>query len=328
MPTYNTPHKMLEQAINSILAQTYKDFEFIIIDDCSTDNAYEYLTSISDKRIKVIKNEKNIGITASLNVGLRAARGKYIARMDSDDIALPERFEKQLAFMEKNNDVIVCGTWYDMFGSKTGTVKRIVPPRQYLECYNLFGNVFGLCHPSAFFRADMLRKNNIEYDENLPTAQDYGMWSNCVKYGEIANVGEVLMKYRIHNSQVSVSKRQLQIECAMRVQKKLLSDLLGEVDEHTLKKHYDFSDARYITYGMRNWFDFLVDQNNKTGIYDKVAFRVVTKQILKNKITNAATVVKGFKPLCNLLKLTTMRESFFVFNIIFKRMLGQILVKK
>ena len=109
MPTYNTPREFLENAIQSILRQTYGDFEFIIVDDCSTDDTEEYLRSIADSRIRVIRNQTNLGITKSLNIGLREARGEYIARMDSDDIALPERFEKQLKFMQEHQNVIVCG---------------------------------------------------------------------------------------------------------------------------------------------------------------------------------------------------------------------------
>ena len=94
MPTYNTEVSILKEAVDSILNQTFGDFEFIIIDDGSTNNSVEYLKSLQDQRVKIIRNDTNIGITKSLNIGLRAAKGKYIARMDSDDIAFPDRFEK------------------------------------------------------------------------------------------------------------------------------------------------------------------------------------------------------------------------------------------
>ena len=106
MPSFNTPVEMLAKAVDSILEQTYRDFEFIIIDDGSTGSCREYLESLSDPRIRIIHNEKNLGITKSLNIGLRAARGKYIARMDADDICISDRFEKQYKFMEEHTDEV------------------------------------------------------------------------------------------------------------------------------------------------------------------------------------------------------------------------------
>ena len=127
MPNYNTSVEYLSLAVDSILSQTYENFEFIIIDDCSTDESVDYLASITDPRVRVIRNDVNRGITASLNVALDNARGDYIARMDSDDVSLPERFEKQIAFMEANPDVIVCGTWIQSFGGADYIQKRIIP---------------------------------------------------------------------------------------------------------------------------------------------------------------------------------------------------------
>ena len=118
MPVFNTPVSYLKEAVDSILTQTVKDFEFIIINDGSTYSCKEYLESLSDPRIRIIHNEKNLGITKSLNIGLREARGKYIARMDDDDISIPIRFEKQFAFMESNPDIILCGSKKVTIGKK------------------------------------------------------------------------------------------------------------------------------------------------------------------------------------------------------------------
>ena len=133
MPTYNTQISILREAVDSILNQTFSDFEFIIIDDGSANDTYEYLKSIPDERIKIIKNDTNIGITKSLNIGFRAARGKYIARMDSDDIAFPDRFEKQYAFMESHPDVFVCGSKAIFF--KDRALPDIKPAEQTKKQY-------------------------------------------------------------------------------------------------------------------------------------------------------------------------------------------------
>ena len=118
MPVFNTPVSFLREAVDSIINQTFKDFEFIIIDDGCTGSCSEYLESLSDPRIRIIHNERNLGITKSLNIGLREARGKYIARMDDDDISIPIRFEKQFAFMESNPDIILCGSKKVTIGKK------------------------------------------------------------------------------------------------------------------------------------------------------------------------------------------------------------------
>ena len=118
MPTYNTPVDILREAVESILWQTFRDFEFIIIDDGSTNESVDYLNRLEDKRIRLIRNPENISITKSLNISFRAAQGKSIARMDSDDISLPTHFEKQYVFMERHPDVIVCGTNVEGFGAE------------------------------------------------------------------------------------------------------------------------------------------------------------------------------------------------------------------
>ena len=151
MPNYNTSLPFLEEAVNSILAQTYSNFEFIIVDDCSTDESYGFLQSLTDPRIRLIRNDENMGVTASLNKGFRLAKGTYIARMDSDDISFPTRFERQLAFMTENPDVIVCGTFAEEIGDRNGKRCRKIPNMEEYQCGVLFGNVFGLIHPTAFF---------------------------------------------------------------------------------------------------------------------------------------------------------------------------------
>ena len=132
MPVYNVEISMLEEAVNSILSQTFQDFEFIIIDDASNDDTYNYLNGIKDERIILIRNSEHLGITKSLNIGLKEAKGKYIARMDGDDISLPQRFEKQYEYMESHPDVIVCGTGVEIFGERSKKYcRKISDPESY-----------------------------------------------------------------------------------------------------------------------------------------------------------------------------------------------------
>ena len=116
MANYKTKIEYLQEAIDSILNQTYRNFELIIIDDCSQDESVDYIKSINDNRVRLLINDKNSGPAVTRNRGLEVAKGKYIAIMDSDDISMPTRLEKQVAYMEMNPDVFVCGTWFEKFG--------------------------------------------------------------------------------------------------------------------------------------------------------------------------------------------------------------------
>ena len=124
MPAYNA-EKYIAESIESILSQTFTDFEFIIINDASTDSTKEIIESFQDSRIILINNEQNLGVAKSLNIGIATAKGKYIARMDADDISLPERFQTQFNFMEKNPDIDICGSWARMFGDKDDCMQTL-----------------------------------------------------------------------------------------------------------------------------------------------------------------------------------------------------------
>ena len=299
MPTYNTQISILKEAVDSILNQTFSDFEFIIIDDGSANDTYEYLKSIPDKRIKIIKNDTNIGITKSLNIGFRAARGKYIARMDSDDIAFPDRFEKQYAFMESHPDVFVCGSKAIFF--KDGALPDIKPAEQTKKQYTfikkkdsrrkesteivnckvedmesyrvrmIFTNP-GPLHPTAFFNHEKLIQYHIEYNEDLVYAQDYDLWMRISSFGQICTLPEVLLYYRAHSGQISKAHREKQIECDQMTQRKLLEQLLDNVSEEDLSFHYKHSSGYYsnakISPRAIQWYGRILTANRERKIYD------------------------------------------------------------
>ena len=322
MPTHNTDISVLKAAVDSILNQTYKDFEFIIIDDCSQNDTPQYLASLFDKRIKVITNTEKLGITKSLNIALRVAKGDYIARMDADDISLPERFQRQFDFMEANPDVIVCGTWIQAFGDKHYIQKRIIPEREYFRCSMLFGNQYGLSHPTAFFRGAELRKHSIEYDEELPAAQDYGMWSVCCEYGEIANVPEILLHYRVHDKQITVSKRNIQMKCTKMVQEKLLSRL-GVDDSSEVDTHYETCFEEGVTSKAAKWFTRLISINNEKEIYDKYTFKKCLHDLKCSKINQLVTQTKLPENIFRIYSVTSVSQYFpltvYIVKKVFKR---------
>jgi glycosyltransferase involved in cell wall biosynthesis len=223
MGIYSENEIWLKDSINSILNQTFTQFEFIIINDnpereLNTSILNEF--KLSDKRIIVINNEKNLGLTRSLNIGLKLAKGKYIARMDADDISLPNRFSKQFSFMEAHKEVVACGSFIKIFG-KINRVDTSLP-----TSYESFRNVLllknPLPHPTAFIRNEILKKNSITYDENLKFSQDFGLWANLSMYGALSNIPKILLKYRVTDNQISISSKSGQISCAQSVRKGLL----------------------------------------------------------------------------------------------------------
>lgn len=274
MSNYNTPEVYLCEAIESVLNQTYTDFEFIIVDDCSTDNSLEIISSYKDPRISIIKNEVNMGITQSLNRALAKSKGKYVARMDADDICLPERFQKQVDYLENHPDTIVCGTWVELFGDGASVYHekyscKVLPEREELQINLLFGNHMNIIHPTAMFNHKLLKDNKITYNENYIFAQDYRMWVECAQKGELANVPEVLFKYRIHNKAVSSDKKSIQTECAKNIMAEQLSWLDLELPENWETIHFGLLTGRK-PYDLRykKWIATIVAQNKKYRKYN------------------------------------------------------------
>lgn len=274
MSNYNTSEEYLREAIESILNQTYSDFEFIIVDDCSTDNSLDIINSYTDPRIVILKNEKNLGITKSLNRALKIAKGEFVARMDGDDIALPERLEKQVDFLRADPDVIVCGTWVELFGNGASeynekTSCKKLPDRETLCINLLFGNHLNIIHPTAMFNHRLLKANGITYNEDYIYAQDYRMWVECSKVAKLANVPEILFKYRIHGNAVSVSKKAVQTECTKNIMAEQLTWLGLEMPEDWETVHFALLTGRK-PYDLRykKWIKTIIKANKKFKIFN------------------------------------------------------------
>lgn len=203
MCVYNTPKDYLLDAVKSILKQTYSNFEFIIVDDCSSIDLFED-NIFKDERIILLKNDSNLGLSKSRNRGICISKGKYIAIMDSDDISLPTRIEKQVEYMENNPDVVVCGTWFMFFGIKNHEVKIDIDDNEYYRCCLIFGNSPTLRNPSTMIRKQVLVENNIKCDERFKLySEDYKLWIQLSALGKITNYKEVLLYYRTHENQAT-----------------------------------------------------------------------------------------------------------------------------
>lgn len=203
MSVYNTKEEYLREAIDSILNQTDSDFEFIIVDDASDEATKAVLHSYTDNRIKLITNNENKGLTVNLNVALQEAKGKYIVRMDADDIAHPSRIEKMTHHMDNNPEINVLGCYMDCGGIIRKYYGNI--PHDLRKTLLLFDNT-GLGHPSVIFRKSFLDEYNIHYDDDIKKSQDYEIWTRCIKHSNINVYPECLMTYRIHDGQISTGQ--------------------------------------------------------------------------------------------------------------------------
>ena len=222
MPNYNC-EKYISEAIESILKQTYKNFEFIIIDDFSTDNSWKIIKKYSkkDKRIKCFRNEKNLQIVKTLNFGLTKCIGKYIARMDSDDISLKNRLKVQVEFLERNKKFVGCGTNLEMFwNKKKNTIKRLYEFK-YKSLYKnrLIKSPFA--HPAIMIKSEIYKK--YKYDENFLYCEDWELWLKILKKYEMINLNKNLYLYRQFDTQTKFLKTKRTIYNCIRLRFKYMS---------------------------------------------------------------------------------------------------------
>lgn len=272
MPVYNGA-RYLREAIDSILSQTYGDFEFLIINDGSTDESAALVESYTDHRIRLVHNDGNMGLIATLNRGIELSRGEYIARMDCDDISLPLRLAKQVEFMDQHQDVGVCGTWLTMIGRK----EDAKPPigHDAIVCRLMFESA--LLHPTVMLRRGIFFDNSLYYDPGYPHAEDFELWVRCAKFCKLANIGEVLLYYRIHSDQVSEVHSQRQLASANLVRLSQVEGLgiVPTPEEKTL--HYRVwpprtgaNEAFLVDSG--NWLMKLKTVNSVSGRYRAESF--------------------------------------------------------
>lgn len=199
MPVYKTNEKYLREAIESILNQTYKDFEFLILDDCPNDSRESIVKSYNDERIKYFKNEKNLGISKTRNKLIDLSSGEYLAVFDHDDISLPTRFEKEVEYLDNNPDVgVVSCNFKTLIKQKEGSL----PNNDEDIKLGLMGGCI-ILHPASMIRKSVLINNNIRYEEEFSPAEDYMMWCRLIKYTKFHNIKEVLFNYRDHDQNTS-----------------------------------------------------------------------------------------------------------------------------
>jgi len=236
MPVYNC-RKYIEESVNSILNQTFTDFEFLIIDDCSTDGTREYLQALKDPRIRIITKTKNSGITSSLNMGLDAAQGEYIARMDGDDISQPHRFQKQVDLLDYEKDIILCGSWIRLTDKN-----KVVPyPSSPEEIEEMLFRKNAVAHPTAMLRRSVVAEHGLRYDPALEHSEDYDLWTRMAEFGKMKNIPEPLLIYRVHGNQAASIRKKEQRNNTIRINTRILQRLYSDEPSLNIYEDQDFN---------------------------------------------------------------------------------------
>ena len=277
MATYNA-EKYLKEAMDSILNQTFKDFEFIIIDDDSNDKTVEIIKSYSDPRIKLIINPSNLGLPTSLNKGIEFSSGEFLVRMDPDDISLPERFTTQIEFMNKHNDIVICGSNAKSIGSKNNVIMSSPNNSDEIKVSLLFKTT--LIHPTIFIRKSFLVKNELKYSPQFLQTQDYDLYTRASTFGKLANINKVLLLYRKHDKQASSEKIQNQFEYAKTIIKRQLVALgmnpaNKEIEIALSVKRYLFLDDKNFPEKLEGLMQKIINANKTKNIYSEKAMKSV-----------------------------------------------------
>ncbi|BAZ42345.1 glycosyl transferase family protein [Calothrix sp. NIES-4101] len=226
MPVYNG-ECYLQETIDSILSQTLCDFEFLIINDGSTDYTKEIICSYNDPRIRLIDNESNLGLTKCLNKGLQLAKGELIARQDADDISYPERFAQQVDFLETHPEVALLGTWYNIIDAQGNIVGQGEKP---CKCTQIRWELSFCCsfiHSSVMFRKSTILEQVGFYDETFIYAQDYDLWCRIACKLKVANLNEYLLKLRLNPSSMTATYGSIVENEPLKIRINNIENLLG-----------------------------------------------------------------------------------------------------
>ncbi len=274
MPAYNG-EKHIAEAIESILSQTLDDFELLIVNDGSTDNSRKIASSYGDHRIRIVDNDENMGIIATLNKGIEASQGAFLARMDADDVSYPTRLEKQVEFMRANPSVGICGSWVKTIGKPIARVLPKPASHAAIKAGLFFQNQ--IHHPSAIMRTAWIRRNGLYYDKSFIYLEDWELWQRASHYFPLANIPEVLVKYRLSGTTISSSRHEQQLKTIRRMCQRNQEDLGMQVNHKSIDIHYALSTRSYPSEhnsltDIEKWLCEVYAANQHSGMYDEQVF--------------------------------------------------------
>ena len=275
----------LHEAISSVLAQTFKNFELIVIDDCSTDESTTIVNSFKDTRVRLIIPGERLRICNALNLGIENAKGQFFARMDADDICSPLRLERQVRFLQRHPEIGFCGSWVRRFGTtqQPQTYRRPVGAMR-VRAFALFDNP--MVHSSVMLRRDVLRRIGVGYRDDFANAEDYDLWSRLFEISLGDNLPEILMDYRVHTQSVT-NQKTAEMDCTacrvlMRELKRLgLEPTDGEVMQHRLwaTGRLNLDDISRDIDSAEQWLVRLLEANRMSCAFNPAAFLWATREI-------------------------------------------------
>ena len=272
----------LEEAVRSVIAQSFSDWEFVVVDDGSADATAAILERHrrADARIRVVP-QAPLGLAESLNRGLRLARGAYVARMDADDVCSPDRLAVQVAAMDAHPEVGVCGSWIETFGMGKPAIRCYPLDDASIRSWMLFESV--LAHPSVMIRREVLERHGLAYDGTMPHAEDYDLWVRAARVTKLANVPQVLLRYREHPQQVVRRHEALKRQTARRIRAGQLAALGLSPSEEEANLHeaislWGLAPERERLAAAHAWLLKLTEANRSSGRYPQTEFRRVVAQ--------------------------------------------------
>lgn len=288
MPVYNES-LYIKDAIKSILNQSYQDFELIIIDDASTDNTVDLINQFNDDRIILIQKKNNTGYTDSLNLGIEKCSGRYIARMDGDDICHEDRFKMQFEFLDNNLDYILCGSQFKRIDGQSSFI--LPAENDEIKAMLLRGNQF--IHPSVMIRKSVLIENNLRYNKEREPAEDYDLWVRLMPYGKFNNLIKPLVTYRIHAGQISQRSFKIQKEQDFHTRMLYLNNLgvsLNQNESLVLENIYSTDKALSLDFLLKHYQSMavkiklgLMSNFNESRIISKITM-LIEKDLIKHRL--------------------------------------------
>ncbi len=291
LPVYNSEKYILE-AVNSILNQTFTNFELIIIDDGSRDSSIQIINSIKDERIVFLRNEENKGLIYTLNKGIGLSKGNYIARMDADDIMEVDRLKTQLEFFKQNSNIIACGSWYTVFGSdyKNNNVRKLLNSPEHLRALSFFK--CPLAHPTVMFKKSVINDFQLTYNSAYPYSEDYHLWTEMLNHGDIINIPKPLIKYRFHQNQISKLKHEEKLNTVFEIQKNIFKKLNIDLTKEQFDLNFKIANANYVNdkdlmMQCAAWLNTILEKNATVLYIKNKALEEVVYMLWFNFIANA-----------------------------------------
>ncbi|MCI1014372.1 glycosyltransferase [Herbaspirillum sp. C7C2] len=287
VPTYNAG-RYVEEAVASVLAQDFRDFELLLIDDGSTDNTAEVVSRFAaDPRVRLLRNERNLGLIATLHRAYAECRAPLIARMDSDDICAPDRFGRQVTFLHEHPEVGIVGGAIRFFGNVAPNVFTF--PLAHADIHPAMLFYCPLAHPALMFRRELLDQGIIRYDDAFRHAEDYHLWSRLLLQVNAANLPEVVLDYRLHAQQVSSDSSDKQYAASLRVRRQMMQECGVEPTDEEIALHESVILERPVARtdylpALAAWFARLEAAARQSGYWNEQALH----RLLKGKFIDTA----------------------------------------